>query len=254
MPAPGPETYALSEFKQFIYSSYGRTHPVFADESESESSGRSRLIETLLRKALPDDKNAPILDFGCGDGLLLSIAQKLGYHDLVGVDLSKDLIERASQRTSAKLRHGNGLDFLKSSPDQAFEAITAFDVFSHLTRTELLEACRQIIRTLRPGGRLLLLVPNGNSPFCGTVLAGDLTHERPYTKTSLMQILLPLGFEDIQAMEVPPLRHGLKSTVRAALWTLFRAWAVLWLAAETGYTSGRLLTLNIFVTARKPAQ
>jgi len=252
MSADAPNAPSLDEFKQFIYGSYTRTHAVFAEhKAATEGIGRALQTEALLRKALPPDKSARILDFGCGDGLLLSVAQKLGYCDLAGVDYSKVLIERAAGRTSAKLHCGSGLDYLRTCPDDAFGVIVSFDVFSKLTRPELLEICREIHRALKPGGRLLLLVPNGDAPYSGMIVWGDLTHERPHTQSSLEQILTPLGFDDIRAMEVRPVRHGLKSTIRAILWLCFRAMSVLRLAAETGYYRNRLLTINIFVTARK---
>jgi 2-polyprenyl-3-methyl-5-hydroxy-6-metoxy-1,4-benzoquinol methylase len=70
------------------------------------------------------------LDFCCGDGLLLAVAQSLGYSDLTGVDLSEALLQKAAKRSN----HADGLEFLKSSSDGAFEAIIAFDIFEHLTR------------------------------------------------------------------------------------------------------------------------
>ena len=100
-----PET-SLDQFRQFIYSSYSETHFIYAGDVTSEGIGRSLSIETLLGKTLPVDKTAPILDFGCGAGQVLSIAQKLGYSNLIGVDLSKGLAEKAARRSSAKLHTG----------------------------------------------------------------------------------------------------------------------------------------------------
>lgn len=251
MSAEAPDTASLDAFKQFIYRSYVQTNPVFAKRAPRGGAGRWLQIETFLRKSLPADKKSSLLDFGCGDGLLLSVAQELGYGNLAGVDFSSALLERAALRTTAKLHCANGLDFLKSCADNAFDAITAFDVLAKLTRPELLEICREIHRTLKPGGRLLIFVPNGDSPYCGVIVWGDLTHERPHTRSSLEQILIPLGFQDIRAMEAAPVPHGLKSAIRAFLWYCFRAVSVLRLAAETGYFHDRLLTMNIFVTARK---
>ena len=51
-------------------------HKIFADAETREAE-----VEALLLKGLPPDKKARILDFGCGDGLLLGVAQKLGYKD-----------------------------------------------------------------------------------------------------------------------------------------------------------------------------
>ena len=124
-------------------------------------------------------------------------------------------------------------------------------MFEHLTRPQLLETCRAIMRTLSPGGRLLVRVPNGGSPYVGEFIWGDITHERPYTKASLAMVLAPLGFEDIEAMEVAPVPHGLKSTVRAILWQFVRALTVARLTIESGIIEQHVLTANLFLTARK---
>ncbi len=241
----------LAEFRQFIYQSYAKSNPNYANLDPGETEGRAAPMEPLLRKGLPPDKAARILDFGCGDGVLLSTAEKLGYSNLFGVDLSQALLDRAASITSAKLQLGDGLDYLNACPDGAFDAIAAFDVFEHLTRPELLDTCRAIVRALKPGGRLLVRTPNGSSPYHGDFLWGDPTHERAYTKSSLAMVLSPLGFEDIVAMEVAPVPYGLKSTIRAILWKLIRAATVARLVIETGIVEPRVLTANIFVTARK---
>ena len=241
------ETAELDAFKRFVYQSYEKGHKIFAHAETREPE-----LEALLLKGLPPDKKARILDFGCGDGLLLGVAQKLGYTDLAGVDLSEGMLARARCRAlSAKFENMDGLDYLRSTPDGAYDAIAAFDVFEHLTHPELLTTCQEMFRTLSPGGRLLIKVPNGLSPYCGAVLWGDITHERPHTKDSLAGVLAPLGFEDVQASEVVPVPRGLKSTIRSVLWQIVRAGTLIRLAIETGVFRYDALTLNVFVTARK---
>jgi 2-polyprenyl-3-methyl-5-hydroxy-6-metoxy-1,4-benzoquinol methylase len=209
----------------------------------------------VMRQLLPANKTGPVLDFGCGDGLLLAVAQSLGYGDLTGVDISRALLKKAAQRTSAKLHHADGLEFLKASPNGAFEAIIAFDILEHLTRPELLETSREISRTLKPGGRLIVRVPNGGSAYSGPIYWSDLTHERLFTRGAFVQLLKPLGFEHIEALEIAPVGvYGLKSGLQAALWHIFRAMTVLRIAAETGRFRGHILTINLHikVTRRHP--
>lgn len=251
MADPISEETDLDRFKAFVYSSYLETHPTYTSEIEETYDGRYWTLRKFLSERLPPARDSVILDYGCGDGKLLSIARELGYANLVGVDVSKGMLAVAARRVEAELHHGDGLEFLRARPDKAFDVVVAFDVFEHLTRPQLLATCREMARTLKPGGLLLLHVPNGGSPLYGHVLWGDITHERPYTKSSLGQVLLPLGFENLEAFEVVPVAHGWKSAVRAFLWRVIRAATVFRLAVEDGQLTGHILTCNMFLSARK---
>jgi 2-polyprenyl-3-methyl-5-hydroxy-6-metoxy-1,4-benzoquinol methylase len=241
----------LERFRRFVYNSYSETHAVYSDEEAGLSRGRQVTLRKFLESHLPRDRSAFILDFGCGDGLLLSTAEQLGYRHLAGVDLSEGLLAIAAKRTSAQLHLGNGMEFLERAPSASYDVVLAFDVFEHLTRPELLDASREIERILKPGGVLLLHLPNGASPYCGAVRWGDITHEQAFTRSSLTQVLTPLGFRDIVAFEEAPVPHGLKSTARAWLWRVIHAWRVANLAIETGRLRGHVLTMNMYVRAEK---
>ncbi len=246
-----PGESELERFRRFVYDSYSATHAVYSSEEAGLRRGRQVTLRRFLEDHLPTDRSASILDFGCGDGLLLSTAERLGYRHLEGVDISEGLLAIAAKRTSAQLHLGNGMEFLQRAPAARYDVVLAFDVFEHLTRAELLDASRDIVRILKPGGRLLLHVPNGASPYCGVVRWGDITHEQAFTRSSLTQVLAPLGFRNILAFEEAPVPHGLRSTIRAWLWQLIRAWRVGNLAIETGQLRGHVLTINMYVRAEK---
>jgi 2-polyprenyl-3-methyl-5-hydroxy-6-metoxy-1,4-benzoquinol methylase len=242
----------LARFREFIYGSYQTTHHVYSDTTVANSEGRRTQIRSLLSRGLPANRHSRILDFGCGDGLLLSVAEELGYANLCGIDLVKGLVVIAQARTKASIDHGNGLEYLKKTADLSFDVVIAFDVIEHLTRPELLEWSEQISRVLARGGRLLIHVPNGGSPHCGRVRWGDLTHELAFTPNSLEQLLRPFGFRNFSAWEDAPVAHGVKSTIRAILWKVIRALIVARLAVETGAIRGHVLTINLFFAADKP--
>ncbi|HET6375950.1 MAG TPA: hypothetical protein VFF88_07850, partial [Methylocella sp.] len=69
---------------------------------------------------------------------------------------------------------------------------------------------------------------------------------------SLAQVLRPLGFARIEAVDLPPAAiTGLKTLVIAALWRVYRAFMTLRLALETGQLRRVILTLNLHVIAHK---
>jgi len=254
MSIPADENSDLSSFRNFVYGSYAETHAIYSDESAGNSHVRAQHFTRSLGRLLPADRSSRILDFGCGNGTLLSVAQNLGYTDLTGVERAKGQLERAAICTRAKLHLGDGVAFLLGCADETFDVIIAFDVIEHLTRPEILQTCRQMARTLKPGGILLLHVPNGASPYCGDILWGDITHEMAFTRASLRQVLEPLGFEKIEAEEDGPVPHGIKSTIRFVLWKIIRAAMILRLVIETGRFRGHILTICMFVVARKASR
>ena len=94
-------------------------------------------------------------------------------------------------------------------------------------------------------------MPNGESPFGGTIRYGDLTHELAFTRQSLSQLLLASGFREVDAYETGPVPHGAKSTLRWVLWQLIRAGLLLWATAETGEPRGHVFTRNVLAVATK---
>ena len=95
-----------------------------------------------------------MLDFGCGDALLVEVARK---NDIfaVGAEISPDLIKSGN----ARLGDGAILDFRgKTSLDSSFDVITAINVIEHLPYPKAV--LEMLARALNPGGILLVHVPN----------------------------------------------------------------------------------------------
>jgi SAM-dependent methyltransferase len=101
--------------------------------------------------------NGHLLDVGCGNGWLLKIMQDLGWC-VEGVDFDPNAVENA-RRKGVQVRLGT-LE-AQQYPDNYFDAITLSHLIEHVHGPlELLRECQRI---LRPGGRLVLVTPNGHS-------------------------------------------------------------------------------------------
>ncbi len=107
------------------------------------------VVSALFARLLPD-VDAPVLDAGCGTGLIGWMLHLAGYRDLIGIDLSAGMLERARARgcyrrlMTATL--GEPLEF----PDSSFGGVVASGVFTvgHAPAS----AFGEIARVLRPGG------------------------------------------------------------------------------------------------------
>jgi predicted TPR repeat methyltransferase len=97
--------------------------------------------------------NARILDAGAGTGLVGQFLGSLGYGNLVAMDLSSEMLNKAREKDVYQEFHqmdmGETLDF----PDDSFDAVVCAGVltFSHAPAKSLYE----MVRVTKPGGHIL---------------------------------------------------------------------------------------------------
>ncbi len=239
------------EHRSRIYERYVSSRAGTAPDADGLDYGlRAPYLERLLREHFPADRDARIVDLGCGDGALLHFASAAGYRFVRGIDRSGEQVALARRR-GLDVEEGDLLELAARLADQSQDVVIAFDVAEHLTRAELLTLVDHIRRMLRPGGRCILHVPNAESPLFGRIRYGDFTHEQAFTRGSLHQILSASGFSEIACFEDTPVVHGAKSALRWALWKLIRSGLRFYLAVETGSTDpGAVFTQNVLVVAK----
>ena len=182
----------------------------------------------------------------------MHFAREAGYRDVSGVDAAKQQVEVAVALGIEGVREGGILETLAAAAEGSLDLIVTFDVMEHFAKDDLLRLVDAVHRGLRHGGCWIIHVPNGDSPFVGSILYDDLTHELAFTRESLAQLLLASGFQDVRCHEDAPVVHGPKSAIRAILWRVIRAGLRLYIATETGNASGdAVLTRNLLAVARK---
>ena len=242
-------------YRQRIYGTYvtGRSDAL-APESIADLAPRLPYLRWLIRTCMPQNRDAAILDIGCGHGAILYALQQAGYHNARGVDGSAEQVQAAARLGIQGVEQGDLMQTLRESADASLDVVIAFDVIEHFTKAELIPLVDEVQRVLKPGGRWVIHVPNGESPFGNRVRFGDYTHEQAFTRTSLGQLLLASGFARIEAYEDRPIAHGFASTVRAALWRLIRAVLLFYIAVETGSLDRRaVFSQNLLAVAWKVA-
>lgn len=150
-----------------------------------------------------------ILDYGCGNGRLLEILKdkKIEY---TGADVSQKLIEIAQNKHPEhkfiKLDSQSILPF----PDEYFNKIISIAVFHHFPEEYAQKMAKELFRTVRPQGKIIVTVWNlSQDKFKEFMAEGskDLhipfkdnkgkvfrRYHRFYTKSSLEKIFSKAGF------------------------------------------------------------
>lgn len=252
---PNDPTLGLKSHEEaikLIYESYGQTHSVYSDTS-TDRAGSFKDQRYIVDRFFPTNKEARVLEVGCGNGRLVGLAQRSGYNNVAGIDASSSMIELARKiaetesYTSPDIFHfRDAIDYMRDMKSGEVDFIVAIDVIEHLQLHEILNFFTAAHAALSPGGKVLIRVPNAASSFHGRILHGDLTHYRAFTDKSLHQIAHLCGFQSVQTFESAPAPSGLKSALRAFLWKLVRIPASFSLAVETGQLRGHILTINLF--------
>jgi SAM-dependent methyltransferase len=203
-------------------------------------------------KYLPQNKDAKILDLGCGTGNWLYLLKQEGYLNLEGVDRSPEQVAAAHVLGLDFVKQGDVREHLISRKSASCDVVLVLDVIEHLSKDEALEFVDQVFRVLAPGGVMVVHLPNGEGIFSGCVAFGDFTHELILTNSSLSQLLRCVGFSEIQSFEDTPVVHGFFSACRFVVWMIGRtAFRILYLSEYPKRDRNLILSQNFLSIARK---
>lgn len=121
--------------------------------------GQERRLSMILRWS-PSSLKRALVD-GCGVGMYVKALQP-HVDEVYGIDIEGEHLVHAVRNVPAahlQLARGEQLPY----PDNFFDLTLSHEVLEHVQDDQL--AVAEIVRTLRPGGRALIFVPNRLYPF-----------------------------------------------------------------------------------------
>lgn len=237
-------------FKDKLYNSYLSTGQS-ADDVNTKNLFSKRKIshQHNINKHFPKNKNATILDLGCGHGSFIYFIKQAGYKNVIGIDVSKEEVDLAHQLGISEIKQIDINEYLSSTTNR-YDVVLLMDVLEHIESNKVLDLLEKINTILTPDGIMILHVPNGEGLFGMRIKYGDFTHENAFTLKSLKQILTATGYYEIKGYEEKPIVHNSISFMRRIIWQLFTIKYRLLLMAETGLKKF-ILSQNILVVAKK---
>ena len=135
---------------------------VFSKENDGApnevTSGNALLGQALIWLC---DGASRVLDFGCGNGVMLFLCAQNGTQDHFGIDLSDEAINCA-KRKATQMSKGTyifkqgGVESLSAFPSESFDAVILSNIVDNLYPEDALRLRNEAARILKNGGKALI--------------------------------------------------------------------------------------------------
>ena len=169
---------------------------------------RYRQFDTVLlayQRKFSQPEQYKLLDFGCGVGDFLLIAQREKWQ-VGGIEISKLAAQKANQKLEQNCVITGNLKS-KNLPVSTYDVVTCYHVIEHLL--EPIKTLKLIYKMLKPGGVIFLETPNIGS--IGARLKGKNwsqimppEHINYFTHKSIRYALKEVGFTRIRTLTIRP--------------------------------------------------
>ncbi len=235
-------------YKDYYQNQSGRA---FQLQIEDKMENDANLFSAEILPFLPKDKSIKILDIGCGFGSLVKLLKDSGYTNILGIDLSESQVAIAHQFGLSEVQVNDINDFL-SSKENTFDVITGIDIIEHFSKDELIDLLNIIKKSLKLNGIAIFRTPNNDAPFATIYSRGDFTHENYLNGSSAEQLMLSMGFKEIEVNESHIVVAGfLKEILRKILWSIYTFKVKLILFASGRGSKNVLLSPNMIIKVKK---
>jgi SAM-dependent methyltransferase len=172
------------EFRQVKSSDYtGFTLPAYL----------SKLIQ-----AVPDPR---VLDFGCGFGQMLNALRLAGVTNADGLDIEPEAIKFCKAQGIRCTDSLANPEFFQEHCGY-YDFIIMSHVLEHFPKEQMIDQLKKLKLLLKPGGALIVMVPNAQANTGAYWAFEDFTHYFLFTSGSLYYVLRAAGYHSVEFLDV----------------------------------------------------
>lgn len=205
--------------QKHIIDCYNKTARKYAEKFIHELS-KKHFDQMLLQSFASENKNSgPFIDLGCGPGQTTKYLFDCGITDVIGVDISSEMI--AVAKDSNPMLNFEVADMLDIKyPAHSFGAAVAFYSIVHFDYDQIQSAFKEIKRTLINNGQFLFSFHIGdNIAHLDEFLEQKVNIDFHFFETSkILDLVAATDFEIIDTIERQPYPDFEYPSKRAYIW------------------------------------
>ena len=151
-----------------------------------------------------------VLEAGPGMGEFLSMLDGRGITDVDIIERDRDVAAYLAERYRVRNRWITPVEELAGVAGELgmYDLVYLSQILEHVRKDALAPVLNSLYTHLKPGGRIVAVVPNGGNPLCAVERYADLTHEGVFSPNSLRQLVEQAGLDgcrvEIEGFRIPP--------------------------------------------------
>jgi SAM-dependent methyltransferase len=207
------------QLQQNIIECYNKTAKNYAEAFSNELNKKH--LDRILLKCFVDENinKGKLIDLGCGPGQTTKFIADQELTDIIGVDISGEMI-RVATKINPHLRFETGDILNLKYPDRTFGSAIAFYSIVHFDHEQIRIAFKEVNRILIPGGQFLFSFHVGDD----VVHLDDFLEHKVnidfhfFDTNKIIDLLTETEFKIIDLVERQPYKEVEYQSKRAYAW------------------------------------
>lgn len=215
------------------------------------------IIDVNYGSYLPIDRQARILDLGCGTGRMLTYLENKGYSNFIGIDIDSESLVQVPENLRNRTLCVTDLSKYLSENRGMFALIVVKDVLYYFNKNEACHRMNEIASALEDGGIIIAEVFNGATLSATYTAAKDIGIKMVFTEQSLFNILRGSGLEVIKVFgQLEERNYGLRRMLYKLAVSVWHKVLQLIYLLERGMDTNnpRIFNKSLLAVAKKPAR
>jgi|SRR3989344_7025198 len=203
---------------------------------------------------IKSEEKYSVLEIGPGMGEFVCYLNKLGVKNIDVVDNDREILKRINNKHKIRKTICTEDVSKLSGNSGKYDLVIMIQVLEHISPAKYTEVLSMLYASLKPLGKLIIVVPNAGNPLGLVERYADLQHYISFTEQSLKDLVGLSGIKDyslsLQGFEIPP--YSLINVARIFLQKTLHLLLFFALVINGG-NFFRIMTPNISVIVKKNA-